>query len=267
MHENKYHLTKQIIKKNTRPTHARNRNIAFVGEPGLGKSWAALKIGNDYYNELYGSDLPIKNVVFRISEFLELIQDLDKCNTIIFDDTGLEYNAKKWYTELNQVLSMTIQSYRYRIINTFFTVPELTFIDKSGRQLIHAMIELKTESYGKFKKLSWNYGKMYNKSVFNVMFRPPPKKLTDAYQKKKDQYIKEKYKEFTDIANKEESQKITNKDLMDMICSNPDKFMVDGKLTPQIVQMETGVSLTRCYSVIKYITYKKMLDDIDTEKT
>lgn len=199
--------------RNTAKYGAKNINCGVIGESGSGKSYGAIRIGELYYKRFMDKPFPVKNVVFSISEFLERIGEFgkdEKCSILIFDDAGLKYSSARWFEELNQILGYTLQSYRYRIINVFFTIPILKWLDRIGRGMLHGKIELKSVGNGAYYKIRYNQfnDKIYNRRTCLIKFNLPNKKLTDAYEKKKHKFLEIEYNSYLQEAKAREMRKL-----------------------------------------------------------
>ena len=87
--------------------HNRNQNwLAIIcGEPGSGKSYAALSIA-----EKIGGNI---TVVFSPKQFMEAVNsgDLKKGDTLIFDEAGVGLAARDWNSKLNKLLGSVLQTF------------------------------------------------------------------------------------------------------------------------------------------------------------
>ncbi|MCL4320879.1 MAG: hypothetical protein M1427_06525 [Candidatus Thermoplasmatota archaeon] len=193
---------------------ARNMDVLglFVGPRGSGKSYSALELA-------YTCDATFKQdkVMFDVTDFVDYVIDgnLKKGNSVILDDAGVFMNARDWQSVQNKAISVVAQSFRYRNLITFITVPKWNYIDSQTRGLINIFFEA-TKEQGVFKiKLPepnpfkagddfMVYPRMQtpNKgmrtrtvTVKTVQFSLPPKWLIDQYEAKRDIEIRKKQKE------------------------------------------------------------------------
>jgi hypothetical protein len=242
-----------IIKRNTRPKFPRNINIAIVGESGTGKSWGGLKIGDLYYKKKYNTPFPVDNVVFTIEGFLKRIQVLDEGSIVIFDDAGLKYDSKRWWDELNQVLGYTLQSYRYKIINVFFTVPVTDFVDKVGRTMLHGQIWFKWEGIGVYQKFKYhqNYKHTYIRNKRVLIFTPPPSDIVDQYEKKKHHFLTYEYAAYYSKAKQRRAKQLSLEEIVILVKEDPDKFISNKKYNANLIHSYTELSMNRCYAAAK----------------
>lgn len=199
--------------RNTAKQGAKNLNCAIIGESGSGKSYGALRMAELYYKLYLNKRFSTKNVVFSISEFLSRVGDFgaeSKCSILIFDDAGLKYSSARWFEELNQILGYTLQSYRYRIINVFFTIPVLKWLDRIGRGMLHGKIELKSIGNGAYYKLRYNQfnDKIYNRRTCLMKFNLPGRALTRNYEEKKHKFLEIEYNSYLQEAKAKEMRKM-----------------------------------------------------------
>lgn len=195
------------IKKN------QNCIIIITGATGSGKTYSSLTLA-EVLSSMLNVPFTIKNIVFKPSGFMERInsKELKKGSCLIFDEAGVGYSAREWWTISNKLINYLMQTFRHRNYITIFTTPDLGFIDKSARKLIH--IHLETQSIDYFKKLVitrpfiaqssqrtgkiyWKYlrvpveGKLIPPKVERVCFGLPSKRLRNQYEAKKLAYTDE----------------------------------------------------------------------------
>ncbi len=193
---------------------ARNMDVLglFVGPRGSGKSYSALELA-------YTCDSTFNHgrVMFDVSDFVDYVVDgdLKKGNSVILDDAGVFMNARDWQTVQNKAISIVAQSFRYRNLITFITVPKWNYIDAQTRGLINIFFEA-TKEQGVFKVklpepnpfrrgedfLVYPRVQVPNKglraktiTVKTVKFNLPPQWLIDSYELKRDGEIRKKQKE------------------------------------------------------------------------
>lgn len=112
----------------------RNQNalIAMTGQTGSGKSLAAL-----YLAWSIDPDFTAEQVVFRVVDFLDLLDELEPGRVIIFDEAGVDFDARRSGSKGNVGFSNILKTFRYKQLPTIFTLPRLTMLDVNGRRLFH----------------------------------------------------------------------------------------------------------------------------------
>lgn len=250
-----------LFKRNTSKKGAKNLNCAVIGESGIGKSWGALRIADLYYEQKLGKVFPVENVVFTISEFIERVKKLSKCSIIIFDDAGLKYSSTNWYEELNQVLGYTLQSYRYKIINVFFTIPVKEWLDRIGRGMLHGQIEMKFVGQGVYTRMNYNpYKKqVYYRRMFLMSFSKPNEDLIKAYENKKRLFLNREYSSYLATAKKKEGKIISNDEIIKSILEDPKSCMVKDNFQLGLIQHNYHIAHNRSYSIMMVL--RKMRED------
>ncbi len=193
---------------------ARNMDVLglFIGPRGSGKSYSALELA-------YTCDATFNQsrVMFDVTDFVDYVVDgdLKRGNSVILDDAGVFMNARDWQTVQNKAISIVAQSFRYRNLITFITVPKWNYIDAQTRGLINIFFEA-TKEQGVFKVklpepnpfrrgedfLVYPRVQVPNKglrakaiTVKTVKFNLPPQWLIDSYEQKRDGEIRKKQKE------------------------------------------------------------------------
>lgn len=203
----------------------RNKNFVmlFVGATGSGKSYAGLKLAEEL-----DESFDINRVCFKAKDFMNTINGLVersekgeviKGKVIMWDEFGVEHNAREFMTISNRVINYFFQTSRHLNLIVILTVPLLSFIDSATRKLCHGVAEMqginsrdKTASV-KVKMLQTNVmsGKEYpkylryrkkNKTFVSkkIKFTLPSKELLQAYEIKK--------KQFTTMLNREIMSKL-----------------------------------------------------------
>jgi len=189
----------------------RNRNLMFVmvGETGTSKSLSALALAYAF-DKKFTAD----RVVFETKDFYKIVENekLKKGSALVFDEAGVDTNARHWWKDSNMILSYITQTFRYRNLVTIFTVPALDYVDSQVRKLIHFLIETKSIIYSKnlaslmvFRlDVNTSTGKIYNRlprifiiggdgkvgKLTKILIHRPPRWLEDTYNERKNDYNK-----------------------------------------------------------------------------
>lgn len=183
--------------------------VLLLGETGSGKSLSALEVCTQI-DPTFGVD----RVVFTPQDFLKLLNTgIQKGSTILADEIGMWLGSREWNTIQNRLMSLVLQTYRYRQLCVIWTLPHSRMADINLRNLCHAIIETvkidrtNQQVICKFKYRTVNplsgkaYDKFYRKRETNgdkrtltrIRINRPKKKLEDEYMKKKAEHMNNVY--------------------------------------------------------------------------
>lgn len=125
-------------------------NIVFTGEPGIGKSYMAITAARILEGKTAsGQDrFTVDQVVFTFSEFMDLVLRLKSGKIIVFDEPSYAIGKREWYKELNQALTKTIESFRFKVHPLFIPVVNKSLLDKTVRDYL---IQYQVNVYGRGK--------------------------------------------------------------------------------------------------------------------
>ena len=203
-----------------------NRNwlCAIYGETGSGKSYSALNIAN-YIDHNFTLD----KVFFSCKNFIRALNQgkLRKGSCCVLDEAGISFGNRDWMKAENKNMSYLLQSFRHMNLALVLTLPSISFLDVSGRKLLHALIQTMTinreakHCIVKYYNVRWNDN--YNDftknfpvlrladgtfmPVDNMRFGIPPLSFRRAYERRKKKYLAELNAEIeTKIAGTEKKQ-------------------------------------------------------------
>ena len=185
----------------------RNANLIFVGDTGSGKSYSAISLG-----EQVDTNFSIDRIVFTAKDFVSLINsDLPKGSVVIFDDAGLGIPAREWQGMAAKIFGKLFQGFRYKNLISLITVPDMSFIERQSRTLMHLYLEA-SDTQGVMKpfqpfhpfrgddRLGFRYPTMTvggrETQVKTASFVLPSKGIREAYEAKKSEYMEKTNKEF-----------------------------------------------------------------------
>lgn len=178
----------------------------MTGQTGTGKSMCALE-----FARLIDPEFNADKVVFTVKDFLELLKTLKKGEVVVFDEAGVDFDARRSSSKKNVFFSNVLKTFRYRNIPTIFTLPHLAMLDKNARRLFHYWV--KTHSIDYERNICWTRFYVINseddwsdalkrymvrvydpvthakRCIVRVGFRKPPQPLVDAYERKKHEYV------------------------------------------------------------------------------
>jgi|TARA_Y100000031_G_C8242595_1_gene396442 ABC-type dipeptide/oligopeptide/nickel transport system ATPase component len=134
------YVEERVMKKN------KNFIILFVGQTGSGKSYSALRLA-----EMLDPTFTVDRCCFKAKDFMQTINDLIKRGeqgeqlkgkVVLWDEFGVEHNAREFMTISNRVINYFFQTSRHLNLVVIMTVPLLSFIDSATRKLIHGIAEM-----------------------------------------------------------------------------------------------------------------------------
>jgi hypothetical protein len=126
------------------------QNLFITGKTGSGKSYTSIRLAQEVTKMSYiaSNQNAIfdvnRHVVFTPIEFIRLYNDEEACpegSCIIFDEAGVTFSSRDALTKANKLFSKLMQIIRHRRILVIFTAPDLSFIDKSARKMLHWWFE------------------------------------------------------------------------------------------------------------------------------
>jgi len=198
---------------------------AVTGGVGVGKSYACLRMAEDYSNMFDIPFDPAYHVIDSLKALLELITASDSekkigiGSVIVFDEPQVEGNSRSWQSDINKAMGQLISTFRNQRLVVFFALPFLDMLDKQTRIIFQG--EFKAEGFDKntkistlkprFLEFSKNKGDFYRKMLI-VQFKEKGKKVLTTTKLNKwhvplaskhiiDIYESKK-KKFTDNLNK-----------------------------------------------------------------
>lgn len=196
--------------------HNQHVLVNLIGKTGMGKSNAAMRIGEEtakYIANIKGGDpskyFNIDNIaIMRLDSVIPIIEDLDQkqYNIIVLDDIGASYSARDFNKAINKNLNKVFQTFRDTNTLVILTMPDTFLIDKVMRKLAHFQIEVVEArhdegiSVGKLFEVIEQYkagGKAhYHYIVYNgvkyprVVFKRASHDLVKAYEAKRKEIRK-----------------------------------------------------------------------------
>ena len=193
--------------------HFYNQNFLgiFTGEPGSGKTYAALNMAWALDRKWDGSpNFDISKIVFSYEEFLFKCSILKKGEFLIWDEVGTALNPRDFYEKKNKLSSSIHQVFRMRNLGVLYTVPDISLIDKQIRILLNNEVVMQ-KVYPKKKVAVGRFYFISKKNHFddklklvlpsyldsngvrskaaNICFTLPPKELIQDYEFKKKNYV------------------------------------------------------------------------------
>lgn len=229
------------------PMWVENSNVVFtvVGDPGDGKSWASLRLG-----ETIHPDFSVDHIAFDIVEFMQKVVDdsFGQGEPIVLEEGSVEASAYDWHSQSNDVFRKVLDTWREQNRMAIINLPNFKSLEKGARRRTDAIVEMteakpwKGHSQAKFKKVKYNNISDRFTTPFPVLegmrrkwmrFNEPSEDLKEAYEQKKSEYTSELNEQLLEnlLAEKEEeeSRKQSPQDIAEEIIEqeNVDKYIRD----------------------------------------
>lgn len=261
------------IKKRIRSN--KNFIAIFLGEVGVGKSYASLRLAEDL-----DSSFNINRICFSPEEFQDKIYELllrsktedISGKVVVFEEAGVNQSSRRWYSDTNLGINFMLQSFRKMNLIVLMSVPYADFVDKITRSLLHAQfigigVSQKNKlSYfkpffiqidPKSSKVYRKYPRVNRRKLKRISFKLPSKKLLAVYEDKKFDFLEElfrKQKEKQDSKKEKEDKTSKRRNLTD----KQEKVvgLIKDKLSQEDIAKAMGVSPRAIYSHFKAIEKK-----------
>lgn len=205
------------VAKTITSRHNQHITLLMVGQPGSGKSWAALDLGYQiaWYTSriIEGKSTPHSHwlkyfnldhmAIITLSRVAELLDNLTRHGVYILDDIGVGYSARDWQSGKNKSMNDIIQTFRTDNSAVIYTVPDRSLIDKVPRSLVERYMEFEkaggsfSVGVNLFRYMNITNLKRDNKQIFAYdvamglksrnqyvrhMSRMPPERLRVPYE-------------------------------------------------------------------------------------
>lgn len=260
-----------ILRYLWRRMHVNNKNcmICLVGDPGQGKSWAAIRLA-----ELLDPAFNADKVSFRPERMLERInEDHPTGDITVADEAGVSMNAKTWWESDQIQIGNILETWRHQNRGLVFTLPIFEKLQKDARGLIDVIMT----AYGIDRvegSSRWRFQLLETNNVTGDIYRPyprlpdpetgtitkyktidlgrPSKELREHYQERKEEYTNEINQNALDAVagNGEMEEEKTPKQVVDDIITDErlDEFMAthggNGQeyISKDLIRAEFGLS-------------------------
>ncbi len=209
----------------------KNNLIICTGPTGSGKSYSNLRISQDA-----DDTFDIKKVSFGPEQFMAIINTehlKSKGATVVYDEAGVTFNARNWYSVSNKMLHYFLQTCRSNNQMLFFNAPDISFLDSGARKLFHIHLETAGIDYKRKEvilkplciQIAQGSGKVYKKylkvrvskgyggikKVKRIRVPLPSKELLEAYEEKKKVFVKQLNQEIYQTIKRGNKKPLTEK--------------------------------------------------------
>lgn len=262
-------LTKRVMKDNL------NATIIIEGEyTGVGKSYLGMYLSEEYHKH-HKKKLPpftVDNIFFQPEDAMEFIGSAKRYSCGIYDDAGATAGHRKWFDEVMNILSTTVQTYRFRNLIMFLTVPFGIQVDIDLRRLSNLSIVVHDRGCACVYKVTFKKfankgrGAIFYKHLFNLGDRKtksvrvplPSKTLSEAYEEKKAMTFQKKWEDdrTSIISNRRQEEWMrlkarTDDEIMNEIIGNPTQYRnKKGVVDLSLVQYYSKVGFARSRRII-----------------
>lgn len=257
-------LTTRVMKENL--------NVTIIVEgayTGIGKSYMAMYLSEEYHlaHKKKLSPFTIDNIFFQPEQAMDFIGEAKRYSCGIYDDAGATAGHRKWFDEVMNILSTTVQTYRFRNLIMFLTVPFGIQVDIDLRRLSNISIVVHDRGYACVYKVTFHKfankgrGAIYYNHLFNIGNKTdkrirlpmPSKDLYTKYEKKKADVFLEKWKvdKSSIISNKRQLEWIrlrsrTDDEIMQEIMGNCSGYRnTAGEIDLNLVQYHAKIGFAR----------------------
>lgn len=248
----------------------RNKNVlsAELGGTGSGKSYRDLRKMELWYDYYFKKKVPVENICFGLGQAMERLSsgELKKGDILIVEEAGVNLGSRNWQSKVSKMFNYVLQSFRSMNVGIFFNLPYLSMLDSQARHLLHYYGESLgvDEKTGQnkckpfFVEVAQSSGKIYRHypkvkigkrgvKVRRFIYNMPSQYLVDAYEKKKEEYLKDLIKDFSDKTNGKKEEKKKEKIPRNQVRPPPIAFQCydmyqNSKLTQEEVGEKLGLS-------------------------
>jgi hypothetical protein len=182
--------------------HSNNWMGGFVGETGLGKSYAAIRVG-----EKVDPDFGVEKVCFGTIPFMERITESHPTGDFtVFEEASVEADSSEYMSKANKALRYVSETWRHQNRAAAFTLPAFGRLDSGvrGRLVTLFQLDYKNEQQGytlarvrqlqedSFSGQIYRHAPVLDGVKHNyVKFRPPSDHLLEKYERRKEEYTQE----------------------------------------------------------------------------
>ena len=201
-----------------------NKNVisAELGATGSGKSYRDLRKVELWYLYHFKKEFPTANICFGLPNVMQRLAtgELQRGEILIVEEAGVNLGSRAWQTNISKMFNYILQSFRSMNIGIFLNLPYLSMLDSQARHLLHYYAESSGIDFDKklnkckpfFVQVAQSSGKIYRhypkvkinnktRKVKRFVFSMPSQYIVDAYEKKKENYLKEMIKGYADKFN------------------------------------------------------------------
>ena len=212
--------------------HERHKNLLMcaTGQSlGIGKTYWMLSA----FEKMY-PDFTVEQIVFVPRQFWTVLNELPKGEWagVLWDDPTKGLQKRDWYKEVNKaVTSFAKTASRYRMRDLGFALPAFDDLDIALREIMVLEAQMKEASLAKVHRIKRNkFGNPpFWKPYLGEVQLPFPK-LATAYEKAREDFNRDAYKETEFKEDKEETSDSVFYRVYQAVKADPLKFSIKDKL-------------------------------------
>jgi len=223
--------------------------LLVVGPTGSGKSYDAMELARDM-----DPGFTVDRIVFYPKDFVRVTkQGLPPGSVIMWDEVGVGLSAREWWSIQNKMIAYVLETFRRDRLILIMTTPNVTFIDKKVRALLHGFAETidKTFTGNKFGyvkyfhiitnlregKTMYRYPRIRDKygrtrvirgktaTSGNMRFTMPPEWLWEPYEEVKEVFTESLKDDALELVSESStSSKMEIEDIIKHLQENPQKY-------------------------------------------
>jgi hypothetical protein len=218
----------------------------------LGKTYAAIRIG-----ELLDPHFTIDNIGFETAWFVEQADKSERGSILVLDEPNRAAGNRSWYTEENRGFAEYLQTNAYRGIHGLFPLPHQHLMDNAVTGVCTAQIVMDSPGHAFVytfdrDQLNRSYS-TYTPNWGELLLKRPDAKLCHAYEKKRDEYTRERNRQFLKLlqAAVEVTKRPSSKEMVEQIITG-------GWSTAGEIQEGLGINRTMAYDLLKRAKHEAM---------
>ena len=144
--------------------------VVIVGKPRTGKSYIGLDMASSI-DPKFNARTVGERCAFKPTTFMKLCSEakkkMPKGSAMMYEEAGVNVNAKEWYSWFNRSTSYLLQTFGHRNFLVIFTVPNMDYITGDSKKLMDFCIETlaidKRRNLNIYKAFEWSYNSFYSK--------------------------------------------------------------------------------------------------------
>lgn len=237
----------------------KNKNllIAVVGSTGSGKTYASIRMAELHYKYYHNKLMPIEHIVFTIDDLTNLLTSgkLKRGDLIIFEEAGVALSSLEWQNKISKLIGYVFQTFRSENVGIIFTLPSISFLNKTTRVLLHAIyqtagIDMQRQQVI-IRPLLTQYNTMMDKTYYHkhrayvdgtmsdiddFAFNKPSQEILIPYEKNKSKFVSSVIKDLRSELDFKKDTTVDDKFLENPIMKDVKELREKGMIFKDIAQ-------------------------------